>query len=101
MSMVKLDFGAETRKLTNFSKMGTRYYDVECPFCGRRSSAYFRNFSAGFRCHNEDCRALLRLPTQDATRDLLPANETKMVHGLRTRMSFTEPTLQDVFGGES
>lgn len=100
MKLLKLDFGAERRPLEIFAPLGKQYYDVECPFCGRRSLVYFRNFSAGFRCHNTDCRAMLRFPTKDATRDLLPANETKIVHGLRTRLSYEPATLEEAFGFE-
>ena len=86
MKLVKLDFGAEVRPLTKFDRRhGGQYYTVECPFCGRVNEIFHRNFCAGARCKSLDCRALLRLPTHDATRDMLPRSETILRHGLITR----------------
>ena len=74
--LVKIDIGAEIRKLENFTKMGkSRYYDVECPFCHRHTLAYCRNFHAGIRCKNENCRAKLCLPLKEAERDMVPVEE--------------------------
>ena len=72
----KIDIGAERRKLENFTKMGkSRYYDVECPFCHRHTLAYCRNFHAGIRCANENCRAKLRYCLNEAVRDMVPVDE--------------------------
>ena len=83
MKLVKLDFGAECRELTMYAPLG-RYYDVTCPFCERSNLVYYRNFARGVRCQNEECRAMLYLPMHRATKDMLPKNETVLVHGLRT-----------------
>ena len=82
--LVKLDYGAEVRPLEQYAPFG-RYYDVHCPFCGTDNAIYYRNFCAGARCHNQNCRAMLRLPTHDATRDMLPKEETILRDGLITR----------------
>ena len=86
MKLVKLDYGAECRELTEYTPMGRgEYYDVTCPFCGRRNAVYHRNFKRGVRCKKEDCKAMLYLPIKTATKDMLPKNETVVVHdGLRT-----------------
>ena len=86
VKLVKLDYGAEVRPLTKFDRRhGGQYHTVECPFCGRLNEIFHRNFCAGARCKNSDCKALLRLPTHDATRDMLPKSETILRHGLITR----------------
>lgn len=100
MKWVKLDFGAECRKLENYRLQSKRYYDVECPFCGQHSAIYYRNFAAGARCHNRDCRAMLRSQLHEATRDMLPESETKLVGGLRTRLSYRPQTLGETLGTE-
>ena len=86
MKLVKLDYGAEVRPLTKYDRSrGGQYHTVECPFCGRVNEISHRNFCAGARCKSLDCRALLRLPAHDATRDMLPRSETILRHGLITR----------------
>ena len=86
MKLVPLDFGAERRELEVYAPLG-KYYEVECPFCNRRNLVYYRNFARGVRCDNRECRAMLYYPTHTATRDMLPKNETAIVHGLRTSIS--------------
>ena len=85
MKLVKIDYGAESRELEIYAPIGSGYYEVECPFCQRRNLVYYRNFARGVRCSNMECRAMLYYPLHSATRDLLPKNETVVVHdGLRT-----------------
>ena len=100
MKWVKLDFGAERMNLESYAPNTKEYYDVTCPFCGHHSTIYFRNFAAGARCKNPACRAMLRMQLHEATRDLLPKNETKLVHGLRTRASYNPQKRQDALGKE-
>lgn len=90
MKLVKLDYGAEVRDLDSFRPFGKYYYEVECPFCGLLNIVYYRNFRRGVRCGITDCRAMLYLPTRTATRDMLPKNETVLVHGLRTSIWVAE-----------
>ena len=87
MKLVKLDYGAERRELVSFRPFGKEYYEIECPFCGRTNLAYYRNFARGIRCDNKSCRAMLYYPMHNATRDMLPANEAVLVHGLRTSIA--------------
>ena len=88
MSMVKLDFGAETRRLERFTPRGRgEWYEVDCPFCGTNQLVQTRKFHQGVRCLDKECRAMLRYCTGDATRDMLPRELTVMVHGLRTRIA--------------
>ncbi|MBR4614868.1 MAG: hypothetical protein IKO55_04625 [Kiritimatiellae bacterium] len=86
--MLKLDFGAEARPLERYTPRGVGYYEVDCPFCETNQLVQTRKFHQGVRCVNAGCRAMLRFCTRDATRDLLPANETVIVHGLRTRIGW-------------
>lgn len=96
MKLVKLDFGAESRELEIYAPIGNGYYEVECPFCQRRNLVYYRNFARGVRCRNMECRAMLYYPLHRATRDLLPKNETVLVHdGLRTSV-----WMADSMGGK-
>lgn len=90
MKLVLLDFGAERRKLENFAPFGRGYYKVECPFCKERSLVYHRNFARGVRCRNRECQAMLYYPTRIAIRNLMPENETVLVHGLRTSIAVAE-----------
>ena len=46
---------------------------------------YYRNFCAGARCKDPNCRAMMRLATHDARKDMLPKEETILRHGLVTR----------------
>ena len=84
MRLIKLDYGAEVRPLEKCTHIG-QYYEVMCPFCGKTNMVYWRNFCAGVRCKKEECRAMLRRPTHDATRDMLPKQETILRHGMITR----------------
>lgn len=89
MSMVKVDFGAETRPLERYMPRGNgEWYEVDCPFCGRNQLVQTRKFHQGVRCDSPNCRAMLRYGEKDATRDLLPKELTIMVHGLRTRIGW-------------
>ncbi len=89
MSMVKLDFGAETRPLERYMpREKGEFYEVDCPFCNTNQLVQTRKFHQGVRCHNPECRAMLRYCTHDATRDLLPRDQTIVVHGLRTRIGW-------------
>ena len=91
MKLVPLDFGAEKRDIEIYAPLGSgSYYEVECPFCQRRNLVYYRNFCRGVRCRNTECRAMLYYPLHIATRDLLPKNETVLVHGLRTSIAVAE-----------
>jgi hypothetical protein len=85
MKLVKLDFGAEVRRLENFTPHGSNYYEVECPFCGASNIVQTRNFHKGVRCRTPDCQAMLYYCMKNATKDKLPKNETIMFHGLRGR----------------
>ena len=90
MKLVPLDFGAEKRDLEIYAPLGSgSYYEVECPFCQMRNLVYYRNFARGVRCGNRECRAMLYHP-HCATRDLMPKNETVLVHGLRTSAAVAE-----------
>lgn len=97
MSMVKLDFGAEVRPLERYMPRGRgEWYEVDCPFCETNQLVQTRKFHQGVRCHNEACRAMLNYCTKDATRDLLPREETVMVDGMRTRVGLDmEPWQKD------
>ena len=89
MSMVRLDFGAEVRPLERYMPRGKgEFYEVDCPFCERNQLVQTRKFHQGVRCANPDCRAMLRFCLGEATRDLLPRNQTIVVHGLRTRIGW-------------
>lgn len=89
MSMVKLDFGAEARRLERFTPRGDgEWYEVDCPFCGTNQLVQTRKFHQGVRCQDMECRAMLRFCTHDATRDMLPREQTIMHHGLRTRIGW-------------
>ena len=91
MKLVPLDFGAEKRDIEIYAPLGSgSYYEVECPFCQRRNLVYYRNFCRGMRCGNSECRAMLYYPLHIATKDLLPRNETVLVHGLRTSIAVAE-----------
>lgn len=91
MKLVPLDFGAEKRNIEIYAPLGnSSYYDVECPFCQRRNLVYYRNFCRGVRCGNSECRAMLYYPLHIATKNLLPKNETVLVHGLRTSIAVAE-----------
>lgn len=84
MRLVKLDYGAEARTLERYKTMG-QYYEVVCPFCNTSNVFYYRNFCAGVRCKDPNCRAMMRLATHDARKDMLPKEETILRHGLVTR----------------
>lgn len=89
MNLVKLDFGAERRRLERFMPRGKgEFYEVDCPFCETNQLVQTRKFHQGVRCHNPDCRAMLRYCSGDATRDMLPRDQTIVVHGLRTRVGW-------------
>lgn len=89
MSMVRLDFGAEVRPLERYTPRGKgEFYEVDCPFCGRNQIVQTRKFHQGVRCDNADCRAMLRFCMGEATRDMLPREQTVVVHGLRTRLGW-------------
>lgn len=91
MKLVPLDFGAEKRDIEIYAPLGSgSYYEVECPFCQRRNLVYYRNFCRGVRCCSTECRAMLYYPLHIATKDLLPKNETVLVHGLRTSIAVAE-----------
>ncbi len=91
MSMVKIDFGAETRPLERYVPRGKgEWYEVDCPFCGRNQLVQTRKFNQGVRCQGGECRAMLYFCTHEATRDMLPVERTAMVHGLRTRIGWKE-----------
>lgn len=90
MKLVRLDFGAESRELEIYAPLGRGYNEVECPFCKERNLVYYRNFARGVRCRNRECRAMLYSSTHIATRDLMPENETVLVHGLRTSITTVE-----------
>lgn len=91
MKLVPLDFGAERRDIEICAPLGSgSYYEVECPFCQRRNLVYYRNFCRGVRCGNSECRAMLYYPLHIATKDLLPKNETVLVHGQRTSIAVAE-----------
>ena len=91
MSMVKLDYGAEVRPLERYMPRGRgELYEVDCPFCETNQLVQTRKFHQGVRCHNDKCRAMLRYPSHDATRDMMPLELTVMRHGLRTRMDLPE-----------
>ena len=96
--LVKLDFGAEVRPLEIFRPLSVEYDDVHCPFCGRQQLVHHRRFFQGVRCKNDGCRAMLNYCTKDATRDLLPREETVMVDGMRTRVGLD--LNPGVFGDE-
>lgn len=100
MSMVKLDYGAEVRKLERYMPRGHygEYYEVDCPFCETNQLVQTRKFHQGVRCQKPDCRAMLRAGLWDATRDLMPKELTVMRHGMRTRCDLDES--QDWSGGE-
>lgn len=51
------------------------YRIVECPFCHTESAVFARNLVKGARCHNADCRALLKGGT--AWKDMVPEKEDK------------------------
>lgn len=86
MSMVKLDYGAEVRQLERYMPRGRgEWYEVDCPFCETNQLVQTRKFHQGVRCKNPECRAMLNYCTHDATRDLLPKNQTVVWHGLRGR----------------
>ena len=36
----------------NVKKLGRYYYEVECPFCGKKNLVFFRNFWFIPRCSN-------------------------------------------------
>jgi phage terminase large subunit GpA-like protein len=87
MSMVKVDFGAETRPLERYMPRGKgEWYEVDCPFCGQNQLVQTRKFHQGVRCQVKECRAMLYFCTHQATRDMLPREHTVMIHGLRTRI---------------
>ena len=91
MKMVKLDFGAERRRLERFMPRGKgEFYEVDCPFCDTNQLVQTRKFHQGIRCNNPECRAMLKLPTTDATRDMMPKANTVLVHGLRTQIGWKE-----------
>lgn len=91
MKLVPLDFGAEKRDIEIYAPLGSgSYYEVKCPFCQRQNLVYYRNFCRGVRCYNRECRAMLYHPTHIATRDLMPKNETVLIHGLRTSIATAE-----------
>ena len=88
MKLVRLDFGAEKRPIERFMPRGKgEFYEVDCPFCDTNQLVQTRKFRQGIRCRNPDCRAMLYYPMHNATRDMLPANETVLVHGLRTSIA--------------
>lgn len=94
-SLVKIDFGAEKRPLEQFTPRGRgEFYEVDCPFCNSNQIVQTRKFHQGIRCNNPNCRAMLYYPTKNATRDLLPKNETVLVHGLRTSIYVAEQELK-------
>ena len=83
--LVKLDFGAEVRPLEMYVPRCGGDYEVDCPFCGTNQLVQSRKFHQGVRCNNPACRAMLQYCTHDATRDMMPKNQTIILHGLRTR----------------
>ncbi len=89
MKLARLDFGAEARPLERYMPRGKgEFYEVDCPFCELNQIFQTRKFHQGVRCHNPDCRAMLRFCLGDATRDMLPRDQTIVVHGLRTRIGW-------------
>ena len=99
MKLFKLDFGAERRELTMYTPIG-KFYDVTCPFCEESNLVYYRNFARGVRCRNEECRAMLYMPTHTATKDMLPKNETVLVHDLRTSVGVAARAALEKAGGK-
>ena len=61
----------------NVKKLGRYYYEVECPFCGKKNLVFFRNFWKGTRCKNKDCRAMFDRCNSVAWRDMVPVNEAR------------------------
>lgn len=80
MKLRKIDgLLAECRPLTedNCKKLGTQYFEIDCPFCGRKNAVFYRNFWKGTRCKNKDCRAMFNRCFKEAMRDMVPGEMAK------------------------